>query len=306
LANLVQRFGIKVDPANIKAKNIASVLVTATLPPFYKKGSQIDVQVSSVGDATSLQGGILLQTPLVGADSRVYAVGQGALSVGGFSAGSSGSGGASVQKNHPLVGRIPGGALVEREVPSEFAAQGVVRLRLRIPDFTTAQRMTECINAKWPDAAVARDLSEVQVIVPNEAASKSLVAFVAELESLSLSPDVRARVVINERTGTIVAGADVRLAPTAISHGNLFITVKNTTTVSQPEAFSKGGTTVTTNDQQTFATEEQAKIIPLTPGPTLGELARALNALKMTPRDIIAIFQALKDAGALHAELIIM
>lgn len=307
LANLVRRFGINFIGTDIKNKNVAAVMVTAQLKPFARKGSQVDVQVSSMGDAKSLQGGVLVQTPLIGADGRVYAVAQGALSIGGFSAGSTGGGGALVQKNHPLVGRIPNGALVEREVPSDYAAEGILRMRLRQPDFTTARRITEAINARWEGVAAAPDLGTIFLTLPEEARKAGgLVGFVSEMEHLTVTPDMVARVVINERTGTIVAGADVRLAPTAVSHGALYITVKNTPLVSQPEAFSRGRT-VAQEDQSTTVTEQEAHLIVLEPqGPTLGDLARALNALKVSPRDIIAIFQAIKDAGALHAELIIM
>ena len=307
LANLVRRFGVNFTGTDIKSKNVAAVLVTAQLPPFSRRGSQVDVQVSSLGDAKSLQGGILVQTPLIGADGRVYAVAQGALSVGGFSAGSTGGGGALVQKNHPVVGRIPNGALIEREVPSDFAADGILRMRLRQPDFTTARRVVEAINSRWKDVALAPDLGTVFIRLPEEAkAAGGLVGFVSEMERLTVTPDTAARVVINERTGTIVAGSEVRLAPTAISHGNLYITIKNLPLVSQPEPIS-GGRTVQMDDQSTTATEQEARVIVLEPqGPTLGDLALALNQLKVTPRDIIAIFQAIKDAGALHAELIIM
>ncbi|MCW8129567.1 MAG: flagellar basal body P-ring protein FlgI [Planctomycetota bacterium] len=307
LANLTTRFGVKISASDIKSNNVAAVLVTAQLPPFAKKGAKIDVQISSIGDAKSLQGGILLQCPLVGADGRVYTVAQGAISVGGFSAGSSGAGGASVQKNHPLVGRIPGGGLVEREVPSDVAREGMVRMRLRNPDFTTAQRIADSVNKVWAGSAKALDLSSVEVKIPDKfLAENDLVQFVSQLETINVVPDNIARVVINERTGTIVAGTHVQIAPVAISHGNLYITIKNAPVISQPEALSTGGGTVVTNDQTTRATEESARVIVLQHGPTLGDLAQALNALKVTPRDIIAIFQALKNAGALHAELVIM
>lgn len=306
LANMALRFGVKVTAKDLKSKNIAAVMVTAQLPAFIKKGARIDVQVSSIGDAKSLQGGILIQTPLVGADGQIYAAAQGALSIGGFSAGGDGAGGATVQKNHPLVGRVPEGALIEREVPSDFVQGGVLRLRLRKPDFTTAQRMTDAINERWGGAARALDLSCVEVRVPSAVLAEHMqVAFVSELERLTLTPDTDARVVINERTGTVVAGANVRIAPTAVSHGGIFITVKNSVSVSQPAPISEGQTMVVP-DQNTVVTEELAHVVVLEQGPTLGELARALNALKVTPRDIIAIFQALKDAGALHAKLIIM
>jgi len=306
LASFATRFGVKVTAGDVKSKNVAAVLITAKLPPFIKKGSTIDVQVSSLGDAKSLQGGILLQTPLVGADGRVYAVAQGALSVGGFSAGSGGEGGASVQKNHPLVGRIPEGALIEREVSADIAVGGLVRLRLRRPDFTTARRMMEGINAKWAGAATALDLGALEVRVPQaDAVPMDLVTFVSELEAIAIIPDTTARVVLNERTGTIVAGANVQIAPTAISHGSLYIVVKNSPVIVQPAPLS-GGTTVVEQDQAAVAIEAKAQVLVLQHGPTLGELAQALNALKVSPRDIIAIFQALKNAGALYAELVIM
>jgi flagellar P-ring protein precursor FlgI len=306
IANIQARWGLTVTASDVKSKNIAAVIVTAKLSAFAKKGSRIDVQVSSIGDAKSLVGGVLVQCPLVGADGRVYAVAQGALSVGGFSGGGGGSGGSSVSKNHPVVGRIPEAALVEREVPTDFATSNVVRLRLRQPDFTTARRMAEAINAKWKDSSRATDWSGIEVRFPEGVGDDGQrVTFISEMENLTLVPDVAAKVVFNERTGTIVAGANVRLAPTAISQGNLFITIKNTAVISQPEPLSKGKTVVE-SDQSTSVTEEQARLVILDPGPTLGELARALNALKVTPRDMIAIFQALKDAGALHAELIIM
>jgi len=306
IANIQARWGLTVTANDIKSKNIAAVIVTAKLSAFAKKGSKIDVQVSSIGDAKSLVGGVLVQCPLVGADGRVYAVAQGALSVGGVGGGGGGTGGSSVTKNHLLVGRIPEAALVEREVPTDFASNSLVRLRLRQPDFTTATRMAEAINAKWKDSARATDWSGIEIHFPESITDDGQrVGFIAEMEKLTLVPDSAARVVFNERTGTIVAGANVRLAPTAISQGNLFITIKNTPVISQPEALSKGKTVVE-SDQSTTLTEEQAHVLILEPGPTLGELARALNALKVTPRDMISIFQALKDAGALHAELIIM
>lgn len=306
LANLTTRFGVRINVNDLKSKNIAAVLITAKLPPFVRKGASIDVQVSSVGDAKSLEGGILLQTPLVGADGRVYAVAQGAVSVGGFSAGGSGAGGAQVRKNHPLVGRIPDGALIEREVPSQIAASGALRLRLRKPDFTTAQRVVDAINVRWPGIAHAADLSCIDVRIPEKVlAKRAHVHFISRLEGLSVTPDCEARVVINERTGTVVAGASVRIAPTAVSHGNLFITVKSVVGVSQPLPYTDGQT-VAFSDQSTVATEQEGQVMVLAHGPTLSDLARALNALKVSPRDIIAIFQALKNAGALHAKLIIM
>jgi len=307
LANFISRMGLNIPALQLKPKNIAVVAVTAQLPPFAKKGAKLDVQISSLGDATSLQGGILIQTPLQGADGRVYAVAQGAISIGGFSAGTGGGGGeAAVQKNHTLAGRIPNGALVEREVITDFVRAGAVRLVLRQADFSTAQRMAVAISARWPGSAKAIDPYTVEFklpVVDNE--EPVPMALLAELESLRFVPDARARVVINERTGTIVAGAAVRLMPTVLSHGNLYITVKQTPIISQPEPFSKGETVVV-SDASVGVLEENGRAIVLQHGPTLGDLAAALNALKVKPRDIIAIFQALKEAGALNAELVIM
>ena len=304
LSNFIAHMGVTVPAAQLNPKNVAIVAITAQLPPFMKKGAKIDIQVSSMGDASTLQGGILIQAPLKGADGRVYAVAQGAISVGGFSA--NGGGDSTVQKNHTLVGRIPNGGLIEREVETTFAHNGVVRVILRKGDFTTAQRMAECINTRWADSAKAIDPMTIEFRLPcNPAEQATTMATVAELESLLFTPDLPARVVINERTGTIVAGALVRLSPTVLSHGNLYITVKRLNAVSQANPFS-GGTTVATQDTTTETVEENGRAIVLEHGPTLADLAAALNALKVKPRDIIAIFQALKEVGALNAELVIM
>jgi len=302
LANLISRSGINVLPAAVKPKNIAIVAVTAQLPPFSKKGAKIDIQVSSMGDAQSLQGGILLQTPLTGADGRVYAVAQGALSIGGFSAG---GGDATIQKNHLLVGRVPNGALIEREVATDFQRNGLVKIVLRQPDFTTAQRVAEAINQRWPNSSRAVDPYTIEFQLPFTAESLIPVAILAELESLRFVPDMRAKVAINERTGTIVAGANVKLSPTVLSHGALVLTIKQNYDVSQPAPLSNGKTVVTPNTTAT-ADEGSGQAIVFQHGPTLGDLAAALNALKVKPRDIIAIFQALKEAGALNADLVIM
>jgi len=305
LSNFISRMGINIPAGALKPKNVAVVAVTAQLPPFVKKGTKLDVQISSLGDATSLQGGILIQTPLQGADGRVYAVAQGAISIGGFNA-SAGGGDATIQKNHALVGRIPNGSLVEREVETNFQKDGIVRLVLRRPDFTTAQRMATTIATRWPGSAKAIDPFTVEFkLPPVDSAEVMPMAVLAELERLRFLPDVRARVAINERTGTIVAGSQVRLMPTVLSHGNLYITIKHTPVISQPAPFSNGQTVVT-SDATVTAEEEQTRAVVLEHGPTLGELAAALNALKVKPRDIIAIFQALKEAGALNADLVIM
>ncbi len=304
LSNFIAHMGVTVPAAQLNPKNVAIVAITAQLPPFMKKGAKIDIQVSSMGDASTLQGGILIQAPLKGADGRVYAVAQGAISVGGFSA--NGGGDSTVQKNHTLVGRIPNGGLIEREVETTFAHNGVVRIILRKGDFTTAQRMAECINTRWADSAKAIDPMTIEFRLPcNPNEQTTVMATVAELESLLFTPDLSARVVINERTGTIVAGALVRLSPTVLSHGNLYITIKRLNAVSQANSLSNG-TTVVTTDTATETVEENGRAIVLEHGPTLADLAAALNALKVKPRDIIAIFQALKEVGALNAELVIM
>jgi len=307
LSNFASRMGLNIPASALKVKNVAVVAITAQLPPFVKKGAKLDVQISSVGDATSLQGGILVQAPLMGADGRIYAAAQGAVSIGGFNVSSGGGGGGeSVQKNHALVGRIPNGALVEREVETNFQKNGLVRLVLRRPDFTTAQRMSAAISTRWPGSAKAIDPFTVEFKLPPSESDETIpMAVLAELETLRFVPDVRARVAINERTGTIVAGANVRLMPTVLSHGNLYITIKHTPVISQPEALSKGQTVVT-SDTTVSVDEEQSHAVVLEHGPTLGDLAAALNALKVKPRDIIAIFQALKEAGALNADLVIM
>lgn len=310
LANFIARMGINVSVATLKPKNVAIVAVTAQLPPFIKKGSKIDVQISSIGDASSLQGGILLQTPLQGADGRVYAVAQGSISIGGFSVSGGGGGGeASVQKNHTLAGRIPNGALIEREVDTSFVHDGIVKIVLRKPDFTTAQRMSNSINDRWAGSSRAIDPHMVEFVMPveNESSTALPMVILSELETLRFVPDVRARVVVNERTGTIVAGSNVRLLPTVLSHGNLYIRIQQVTTPGTPAFVGPPGKNIT--NVVVGADEEKVKIIPfefMEKGATILDLANALNALHMRPRDIIAIFQALKEAGALNAELVIM
>jgi flagellar P-ring protein FlgI len=222
VANALQRFGINVPVETVRGDNVAAVMVTADIPAFAKAGGRIDVTVSSIGDANSLQGGILLQTPLLGADDVVYAVAQGPVVVGGFSAGSSGAGGAAVIRNHPTVGRIPAGAIVEREIRTEIVRNNELRLLLLNPDFTSAARMAEAVNRHFPRSARALDASSVAVALPAEFREEK-VHFVAMLEAITVRPDLAARVVINERTGTIVATSRVRISSVAVSHGSLTI-----------------------------------------------------------------------------------
>jgi flagellar P-ring protein precursor FlgI len=303
VANLLQRHGLSLSPQDIKAKNVAAVMITADIGPFLKPGARIDVTVASLGDAKSLQGGVLLQTPLLGADNRVYAVAQGAVALGGFLGGAGGSGGATVQKNHPTVGSISNGAIVEREVPSEFVRDAKLRLLLHNPDFTSAARMADAVNLAWPGAAVALDAATVEVALPPNFRGRE-VGFVAELGALEVTPDTLARIVINERTGTIVATSTVRLSQVAIAHGALTITVASNPTASQPAAFGNG-TTVVLPSTQTSVNEGKGSFIVFNDPPTIERLAAALNALGVSSREMMAIFQTLKRSGALQAELII-
>jgi flagellar P-ring protein precursor FlgI len=293
-----------VPASTISAKNVAVVMVTADIPAFMKLGSKLDVTVSSMGDAKSIQGGVLIQTPLLGADGKVYAVAQGALALGAISAGTEGGGGASVQKNHPTVGQIADGAIVEREIPAEIVSDHHVELLLREPDFTTASRMAAAINVEFADSSQALDSTTVRVRVPEDMEA-SPIDFISRLELVELEPDVPARIVINERTGTIVATSRIRIASCAVSHGNLTISITSTLNVSQPGPFSNTGQTIITPTTQTKVKEEKAAMVALPELPTVEKVASALNSLGVTPRDMMSMFEAMKQAGALQAELII-
>jgi len=299
LANMLRKLGVSVDPAELKVKNVAAVIVTATLPPFARRGERIDVTISSLGDASSLQGGTLLLTPLKGADDQVYAVAQGPLSVGGFAA----EGGASgVQKNHPTVARIPQGALIEREVPFSLNPQSPLIMTLDRADFVTAARIAKKINDTLNmDLAHAQDPRSISLTIPSQF-QKNLVELVANIQEIEVEPDTQARVVINERTGTVVVGENVRISSVAISHGNLSIEIKETQQVSQPPPLSPGETQKVPQTDITIH-EERGNLIPLPANTTVGELVRALNAIGVSPRDLIAILQSIRAAGALHAEL---
>lgn len=304
LANILQRYGLTVPTSTLSSKNVAVVMVTADIPAFKKPGTKLDVTVSSMGDAKSILGGVLIQTPLLGADGKVYAVAQGALVLGGIAAGADGGGGATVQKNHPTVGQIADGALVEKEIPADIVSDHHVELLLREPDFTSASRMAAAINEKFASSSQALDSTTVRVRVPEELEA-SPVDFISQLEVIEMSPDVPARVVINERTGTIVATSRIRIASCAVSHGNLTISITSTQDVSQPGAFSKVGQTVTTARTDTKVREEKAAMVALPELPTVEKVASALNSLGVTPRDMMSMFQAMKEAGALQAELVI-
>ena len=304
LGNLLDRFGLKLPPATISAKNAAVVMVTADIPAFARKGSRLDVTVSAMGDAKSLQGGVLLQTFLFGADDQIYAAAQGALAVGGFIGGVGGPGGATVQKNHPTVGQISGGALIEREIDAQFVQDGTLELLLREPDFTNAAKLAAALNQQWPGSSQALDSSTVRVTVPTNQLSAP-VDFVALVGNVSITPESPARIIINERTGTIVANANIRISACAVSHGNLTINVATTLTASQPGPLSERGDTVVVPNTETAVTENKKRLVPLPEMPTVEAVAASLNSLGVTPRDIMAIFQTMKQAGALHAELIV-
>ncbi len=303
LASVLARMGIGVDADAIQVKNVAAVVVTATLPPFARAGSRIDATVSSLGDATSLEGGTLVLTPLFGADGEVYAIGQGPLSVGGFSVG--GGGGSSVAKNHTTVGRLAGGATVERELDYAIERKDVFEVALRDPDFTTARRVAKAINRELGEGlAMAPDPGTVRVQVPPHFHG-DVVSFLASVEAVDVSPDRAARVILNERTGTVVMGEQVTISTVAISHGALSVTIQIDNTVSQPLPFSEGETTPVVNDAIT-AVEEEARLTVVKESVTIDELVRGLNAMGVSPRDLISILQAIKAAGALSADLEVM
>lgn len=300
VANMLQRFGVNVPAAALSSKNVAAVMITAEIPAFVKNGTRLDVTISALGDAKTLQGGVLLQTPLMGADGKVYAVAQGTVAVGGFIGG---NGGGSVQKNHPTVAQISGGALVEREIPTEIVRNNYVELLLREPDFTSAARLATAVNLVFTNSAEAIDSTSVRVRVP-EGHEKSPVQFISLVEAVEVQPDVPARIIVNERTGTIVATSRIRIAPCAVSHGELTISIANTDEVSQPGAFSQTGSTAVTTRTDANVAETKARFVVLREMPTIEKVAAGLNAIGVTPRDMMAIFQAMKQAGALQAELI--
>ena len=303
VANMLSRHGINLPAGTISAKNVAVVMITADIPPFIKPGARIDVNVASIGDAKSLSGGVLLQTPLLGADNRVYAVAQGPLLLGGFAAGDGGAGGATVTKNHPTTAQIANGALVEKEIPTQFVHDNMVQLLLRDPSFNSASAMAMAINEVFTNAAHALDSSTVRVQMP-EGMQGAPVDFIARLNNVEVTPDTPARIIINERTGTIVATASIHISSCAVACGNITINVAQSLDVSQPGAFS-GGSTAVTPRTDTKVTESKTALVTLPELPTVDKIASALNALGATPRDMMSIFQAMKQAGALQAELVV-
>lgn len=301
LVGMLERLGVNTRGTNMKTKNVAAVMVTATLPPFSSQGSRVDVVVSTLGDAKNLTGGTLLVTPLLGADGEVYAVAQGALAVGGFSAQGQGT---SVTKGVPTAGRIANGAIVEREIRFNLADLGSMRLSLRNPDFTTANRVAASINQYMKgDVASAVDAATVRVLVP-DARRHDIVGLMTDIEQLQVSPDQVAKVVIDEQSGVIVMGENVRINTVAIAQGNLTIRITETPQVSQPAPLSQGGTTTTVARTEVDIQEgEGNKMGVLTTGVSLQEMVQSLNALGVGPRDMITILQSIKAAGALQADL---
>ncbi len=303
LANALRRSGVSVPQAQIRVRNVAAVMVTAELPPFARPGQTVDVQVSSVGDAKSLQGGILLMTPLLGPDGLAYAVAQGAVSIGGAFLG--GSGGTTVQKNHPTSGRIPSGAVVERSVPLALDGLPALRLLLREADFATAERVALAINeALGQPVARAEDPVSIRLEPPGELAGDP-VALLSRVGAVEVRPDAVARIVINERTGTVVMGTDVRVSRVALAHGNLQIEVRTGFGVSQPAPLSQGRTAIVP-EREVAAAEEPSRVLALEEGVSVGQIVEALNTLGVSARDMIAILQALRAAGALHAEVVVL
>jgi len=308
LTNVLRDSGLVLSPSDLNGGSVAVVVVTAELGPFDREGMRLDVDVSTLGDAKTLQGGMLLPTPLKGLDGQVYAVAQGGLSLGGWSAGGKQ---ASLSKNHQTVGRIADGAIVEKSELATFieqvAGQRFIGLNLRNQDFATSQRISTAINESYANSARVLDAASVKVMVPPSVAQSEVVAFLDEIMQKEVVVDMPAMVVINERTGTIVVGESVGISTVAISQGSLVVKVKETAQVSQPTApFSEAGSTEVVPETLVEVEEQNAYLIPMERAVTVSELAKTLNAIGASPRDLVAIFNALKKAGALQAKLVIM
>ena len=302
LATMLERFGQSVSPVALKVENIAAVLITAQVGPYAQAGSRIDVTVASVGDARSLQGGVLMPAPLRGPDGTVVVLAQGPLTLGGYGAG---GGGNSVQVNHLNVARVPNGGLVEVSRSNGFGTADIVRLALNEPDFVSARRVAAALNGELgPGSAKVLDAGLVAIQVPGPYRSE-IPELIARIEPLPIELDVAARVVINERTGTVVLGGDVRLGPAAVAHGRLSVRIATNYEVSQPLPYSKGSTEIVPQTEVDVE-ENRAQIVNLEPGATLSDVVRALNVLGATPRDVITIMMSLKAAGALRAEVVVL
>jgi flagellar P-ring protein precursor FlgI len=336
IANMARRFGIQMDPTQITAKNVAIVMITANIPAFSRQGTKINCTVASLADAKSLQGGILLQTPLVAGDGQVYAVAQGSVFLGGFDAGSGGQGGSTVTKNHTTSGVVTDGAIIEKEIPTTVFSKGVLEVVLRQGDFTSAVRMANAINDQVGHIAEAVSPTTVQVFVPEDMRSpEKQMEFVARIENASFVPDVTARIVINERTGTVVANANIQISKVAVAYGNLTVAVTSTPEVSQPNGYVDASTNIAgnggaggsgigatggaggnahgnngvhtevVNRTTTAVSEEKHAMVVLQDMPTVEDVAFALNSMGATPRELMSILQSIKDAGALNAELVL-
>ncbi|TPV95502.1 MAG: flagellar basal body P-ring protein FlgI [Myxococcales bacterium FL481] len=301
MANVLsRRFGTNITPAQIRAQNVAVVMVTSRLPPFSRVGRRLDVTVSSASNAKSLLGGTLLPTALKGGSGATFAWAEGALTVGGFSA--SGGSGSSVTRNHPTVGQVPGGAVVAKELNYRLDPKRPLTIALNNPDFTTAARVAKAINARLgANVAAAADPGTIRIQVPPNL-RKNLVGLVATIENIEVIPDQRARVIVNERTGTVVMGTQVRISACAISHGGLTVQISESPAVSQPNPLADGET-VTVPQSEVEIVEDTGDIKLINPGPTLGDVVHALNALGVRPRDLVAILMAMSQAGALRAEI---
>lgn len=301
LEAMLERLGVNTRDANLNTKNVAAVMVTAKLPAFSAAGSPIDASVSAMGDAKSLQGGTLLVTPLMGADGQAYAVSQGTVQTGSISAG--GASGSSISKGVPTAGRIAGGAIVEREIGFQLANMGQMRMTLRNPDFTTARKIADVVNTRFPGAARADNPTIITITPPGR---MDMVSFLSQVENMTVDTDGPAKVVIDEIAGVIVMGENVRISTVAIAQGNLTITVRESPAVSQPAPFSRGQTAVVPQSDVQVDEETGKQFITLRDGASLSSLVSGLNALGVTPRDMISILQTIKAAGALQANIEVM
>ena len=304
VANLLDKFQITVPESEIDGQNVAAVMVTARIPPFHHAGDRADVNVMSIGDAESLAGGTLLMTPLLAPDGQVYALAQGPLAVGGFSVGEDQPGGQQVTRNTPTTGRIPAGGAIRVNDNRAWAPNGVLTLSLNNPDFTTASRVAESLNAKWPGIAGVRDSATVQVRVSEDILQRGSIAnFVADLEMAQVVTDLRAKILLSERTGTIVMGGDIHIHPAVVAHGNLTVSIKSSLGVSQPYAPFTQGQTVVVEDTEAEGVLEDARVMLVPEVVTIQSLADVLNQMGGTPQDLISILQALRRLGAIQVEI---
>jgi flagellar P-ring protein precursor FlgI len=303
LANMIERMGLTVNAEDLKVKNVAAVIVTARQSSSHKIGDRIDVTVSSVGDASSLQGGTLLMTPLASVDGNVYAYAQGPVSIGGFNVQV--DDGSKIINNYTVVGRVPDGGKITSQLETAPLGNEII-LTLRSPDYATAAEISRKINTKYGKTAFTEDATTIRIAIPDSLNQQNhRTEFIADVGAMEINPDQPARVVINERTGTIVVGTNVTIAPVAIAHGNIMVNIKATPVISQPEPFSRGETVVT-SEYEIAVNSDTARVINLQEMVTLADIASALNQIGVAPRDIVAIFEALKQAGALRAELVII